>query len=92
MDRYGMRVNEKQKNRLIIVRVCYLVSRLLNLSPLFVSRILLPAPLLLVSKQNSSFPTVRNERDRESLAFIVGVHIEEEIPDISSLDSGMTIQ
>ncbi|CDT83193.1 hypothetical protein VCR31J2_1350072 [Vibrio coralliirubri] len=38
-----------------------------------------------------SFPTVRNERDRESLAFIVGVHIEEEIPDISFLDSGMTI-
>lgn len=35
-----MRDTSKQvaKNRLIIARVCYLVSRLLNLSPLFASR------------------------------------------------------
>ncbi|CDU07403.1 exported hypothetical protein [Vibrio coralliirubri] len=63
-----------------------------NLKTLFSSRISLLVSLLLVSKQTSSFPTVRNERDRESLAFTVGVYIERQILDISSLDSGMTTE
>ena len=46
-------------------------------------------PHLIYSNLNKlpSFPTVRNERDRESLGCL-----KRKIPDISSLDSGMTIR
>ncbi|WP_170960806.1 MULTISPECIES: hypothetical protein [unclassified Vibrio] len=44
------------------------------------------ASRLLALNKPPSFPTARNERDRESLP------CRKKIPDISSLDSGMTIQ
>ena len=43
----------------------------------------------IVQRDHTSFPTARDERDRESLCVAEGL-VDTEIPDISFLNSGMT--